>query len=91
MCFLGSAACRMFITSWFTPTAVWHKGGSGCRFVSGQHVPRRGGWSGGLKLAHQPPQGRQQDAEAQWDTACTSITTGCAKYQDKDWLLRIRR
>lgn len=36
-------------------------------------------------------QGRQQDAEAQWDTACTSITTGCAKYQDRDWLLRIRR
>jgi hypothetical protein len=36
-------------------------------------------------------QGRQQDAEAQWDTACTAITTGCAKYQDRDWLLRIRR
>lgn len=36
-------------------------------------------------------QGRQQDAESQWDYACTNITVGCKKYQDPDWLRRIRR
>lgn len=35
-------------------------------------------------------QGQEAAAEAEWNFACTSITTGCSKYQDQDWLLRIR-
>ncbi|KAI7844602.1 hypothetical protein COHA_001842 [Chlorella ohadii] len=36
-------------------------------------------------------QGQEAAAEAEWNFACTSITTGCSKYQDQDWLQRIRR
>jgi len=35
-------------------------------------------------------QGREAAAEAQWEYACDSITVGCSKYQDQDWLYRIR-
>lgn len=37
-----------------------------------------------------PMQGQEAAAEAEWNFACTSITTGCSKYQDQDWLQRIR-
>eukprot|EP00877_Chromochloris_zofingiensis_P006048 jgi/Chrzof1/1697/Cz10g17190.t1 len=36
-------------------------------------------------------QGREQDAESQWEFACDRISVGCSKYQDADWLRRIRR
>lgn len=35
--------------------------------------------------------GREQDAESEWEFACQQITAGCTKYQDEDWLFRIRR
>lgn len=38
-------------------------------------------WSAGLEA----------EAEAEWEFACGRISTGCVKYQDKDWLYRIRR
>lgn len=34
--------------------------------------------------------GREADAEGEWGFACTAIATGCKKYQDGDWLARIR-
>lgn len=34
--------------------------------------------------------GDEAAAEGEWDWACTKITTGCTKYQDQDWLVRIR-
>lgn len=36
-------------------------------------------------------QGRDREAEDTWNFACENITTGCLKYQDEDWLGRIRR
>ena len=36
-------------------------------------------------------QGRQDDAEAAWEFACNSISVGCRRYGDLDWLSRIRR
>ncbi len=36
-------------------------------------------------------QGRETEAESEWEYACNNITVGCAKYQDEDWLRRIRR
>ncbi|PSC74586.1 Tetratricopeptide repeat [Micractinium conductrix] len=35
--------------------------------------------------------GDEARAESEWEFACNSITTGCTKYTDSDWLLRIRR
>jgi len=35
--------------------------------------------------------GQVEEAEAEWDFACNNITVGCAKYQDEEWLTRIRR
>ena len=34
--------------------------------------------------------GREAEAEGEWGFACTAIATGCKKYQDGDWLSRIR-
>ena len=36
-------------------------------------------------------QGKQVEAEAAWAFACDSISVGCGKYSDLDWLARIRR
>ncbi|EFN55107.1 hypothetical protein CHLNCDRAFT_135026 [Chlorella variabilis] len=36
-------------------------------------------------------QGREAAAEAEWEFACTRITVGCSRYQDPDWVFRIRR
>ncbi len=36
-------------------------------------------------------QGQTAAAEAEWQFACDNITAGCSKYQDDDWLSRIRR
>jgi hypothetical protein len=36
-------------------------------------------------------QGKEGAAEAEWNYACDRISVGCSKYQDKDWLSRIRR
>lgn len=30
-------------------------------------------------------------AESEWEFACNSISVGCAKYEDMDWLERVRR
>jgi hypothetical protein len=35
--------------------------------------------------------GRSADAEREWEWACNEISVGCAKFQDEDWLSRIRR
>lgn len=35
--------------------------------------------------------GLETEAEAEWEFACNKINVGCAKYQDEDWLFRIRR
>jgi len=35
--------------------------------------------------------GEQGKAEESWEFACTSIAVGCAKYEDLDWLRRVRR
>ncbi|KAI3437946.1 hypothetical protein D9Q98_000390 [Chlorella vulgaris] len=35
--------------------------------------------------------GDEAAAEASWDFACNSITVGCTRYLDRDWLQRIRR
>lgn len=35
--------------------------------------------------------GEPKQAEEAWEFACTQINTGCVKYQDQDWLVRIRR
>lgn len=35
--------------------------------------------------------GKVEEAEGQWDYACNSVSVGCAKYKDPDWLSRIRR
>ncbi|GBG00639.1 hypothetical protein Rsub_13391 [Raphidocelis subcapitata] len=35
--------------------------------------------------------GQEAAAEEQWQFACDNITVGCRKYQDRDWLSRIRR
>ena len=34
--------------------------------------------------------GEEAAAEAEWDFACDSISVGCGKYSDPDWLFRIR-
>jgi hypothetical protein len=34
--------------------------------------------------------GDEAAAEASWDFACNSITVGCTRYLDRDWLQRIR-
>ncbi|KAK9918641.1 hypothetical protein WJX75_005609 [Coccomyxa subellipsoidea] len=36
-------------------------------------------------------QGNEAAAESEWNFACERISVGCSKYQDKDWLTRIRR
>ncbi|KAL4436864.1 hypothetical protein ABPG75_004003 [Micractinium tetrahymenae] len=36
-------------------------------------------------------QGREAEAESTWEFACNSITAGCTKYTDPDWLYHIRR
>ena len=36
-------------------------------------------------------QGNEAAAEGEWNSACERISVGCAKYQDADWLRRIRR
>ncbi|EIE21845.1 TPR-like protein [Coccomyxa subellipsoidea C-169] len=36
-------------------------------------------------------QGNEAAAESEWNFACERISVGCSKYQDKDWLSRIRR
>lgn len=36
-------------------------------------------------------QGKEGEAETEWDFACSKIAVGCSKYQDEDWLFRIRR
>ena len=40
-----------------------------------------------------PPaaQGKEAEAESEWDFACNKIAVGCALYRDQDWLFRIRR
>ena len=35
--------------------------------------------------------GKEEEAETQWQFACDNIAVGCSKYQDVDWLRRIRR
>jgi tetratricopeptide (TPR) repeat protein len=35
-------------------------------------------------------QGREAAAEREWDFACTSITVGCRKYEDQEWLRTVR-
>ena len=35
--------------------------------------------------------GESEKAEASWEFACNSIAVGCAKYEDVDWLRRVRR
>lgn len=35
--------------------------------------------------------GEQEKAEASWEFACNNIAVGCAKYEDFDWLRRVRR
>ena len=35
--------------------------------------------------------GESERAETQWEFACNSIAVGCAKYEDLDWLRRVRR
>ena len=35
--------------------------------------------------------GQEDEAEAEWEFACSSIAVGCSKYQDVDWLARVRR
>jgi tetratricopeptide (TPR) repeat protein len=35
--------------------------------------------------------GKVEQAEAAWQFACDNITVGCKKYQDVDWLQRVRR
>ncbi len=35
-------------------------------------------------------QGREAEAESMFEFACNSITAGCTKYTDPDWLYRIR-
>lgn len=34
---------------------------------------------------------QEAEAEAEWNFACSNITVGCAKYQDEEWLRKIRR
>jgi hypothetical protein len=36
-------------------------------------------------------QGRRADAEGSWEFACGSISVGCSKYRDKEWLSVVRR
>ena len=35
--------------------------------------------------------GREEDAEFQWEYACSRISVGCSKHKDQDWLTRVRR
>ncbi|MEW5317635.1 MAG: hypothetical protein WDW38_008917 [Sanguina aurantia] len=35
--------------------------------------------------------GQRDEAESAWEFACVQINVGCSKYQDVDWLRRIRR
>jgi len=35
--------------------------------------------------------GLEAEAESEWNFACSNITSGCSKYQDIDWLVRVRR
>ncbi|GAB4823418.1 hypothetical protein N2152v2_010464 [Parachlorella kessleri] len=36
-------------------------------------------------------QGRESEAETEWEFACNKISVGCSLYKDEDWLFRIRR
>jgi hypothetical protein len=36
-------------------------------------------------------EGREEDAERQWEYACDRISVGCSKYKDTDWLSTVRR
>jgi len=36
-------------------------------------------------------QGKPEAAESSWEYACNGIMTGCSKYEDPDWLVRVRR
>eukprot|EP00887_Chlorella_sp_A99_P003722 scaffold7.g3722.t1 len=36
-------------------------------------------------------QGREAQAEAEWEFACNRIPAGCSQYRDQDWLYSIRR
>lgn len=35
--------------------------------------------------------GQTEAAESAWNWACDAISVGCGKYQDADWLRRVRR
>ena len=36
-------------------------------------------------------EGQEEEAESEWSFACSNITVGCSKYQDTEWLRKIRR
>lgn len=36
-------------------------------------------------------EGRVEEAESQWETACDRISTGCRKYKDTEWVTTVRR
>ena len=60
------------------------------------HVrPGGAGWlcvgASGTDHASGVVQGKEGAAEAEWNYACDRISAGCSRYQDRDWLSRIRR
>lgn len=59
-----------------------------------QRVARRAPGSADMRAALAAlywAQGNEAAAEGEWNNACERISVGCAKYQDADWLRRIRR
>lgn len=59
-----------------------------------QSVARRAPGSADMRVALAAmlwATGQEDEAEAEWEFACTKITVGCVKYQDADWVQRIRR
>jgi tetratricopeptide (TPR) repeat protein len=59
-----------------------------------QNVARRAPGSADMRAALAAlyyARGDSAAAEGEWDFACSSITVGCSKFKDEDWLSRIRR
>ena len=59
-----------------------------------QRVARRAPGSADMRAALAAlywAQGNEAAAEGEWNNVCERISVGCAKYQDADWLRRIRR
>lgn len=59
-----------------------------------QGIARRAPGSADIRIALSAmywSKGLEAEAESEWNFACSNITAGCSKYQDIDWLVRVRR